>query len=117
MGPNFHSLLSAHHLIGAYFLTTESDKCMRLITRLYGTTIRDTINEPQARYHQLLGNPDSDICDLLSNRPSFDLSEYQQSFAESQYRAFNRIGEGKQVQAAIIGPAGTGNFYLLQVLI
>ena len=32
----FHSLLSAHHLIGAYFLTTESDKRMRLLTRLYG---------------------------------------------------------------------------------
>ena len=25
-GPKFHSLLSAHHLIGPYFLTTESDK-------------------------------------------------------------------------------------------
>ena len=30
--PKFHSLLSAHHLIGTYFLTTESDKCMRLLT-------------------------------------------------------------------------------------
>ena len=38
-GPKFHSLLSAHHLIGAYFLTTESDKRMRLLTRLYGITI------------------------------------------------------------------------------
>ena len=27
------SILSAHHLIGAYFLTIESDKCMRLLTR------------------------------------------------------------------------------------
>ena len=35
-GPKLHSLLSAHHLIGAYFLTTESDKRMRLLTRLYG---------------------------------------------------------------------------------
>ena len=35
-GPIFHSLLSAHHLIGAYFLTTESDKRMRLLTRFYG---------------------------------------------------------------------------------
>ena len=31
-----YSLLSAHHLIGAYFLTTEGDKRMRLLTRLYG---------------------------------------------------------------------------------
>ena len=36
--PNFHSLLSAHYLIGAYFLTAESDKRMCLLTRLY--TIR-----------------------------------------------------------------------------
>ena len=26
-GPKLHCLLSAHCLIGAYFLTTESDKC------------------------------------------------------------------------------------------
>ena len=36
VGPKLHSLLSAHRLIGAYFLTTESDKCIRLLTRLYG---------------------------------------------------------------------------------
>ena len=36
VGPKFHSLLSAHHLIGAYFRTTESNKHMRLLTRLYG---------------------------------------------------------------------------------
>ena len=30
------SLLSAHHLIGAYFFTSEDDKRMRLLTRLYG---------------------------------------------------------------------------------
>ena len=33
--PKFHSLLSAHHLIGVYFLTTESDKHICLLTRLY----------------------------------------------------------------------------------
>ena len=38
-GPNFHSLLRAHHLIGAYFLTTESDKHMRLLTKLYGIAL------------------------------------------------------------------------------
>ena len=36
-GPIFHSLLSAHHLTGAYFLTTESDRHMHLLTRLYGS--------------------------------------------------------------------------------
>ena len=35
----FNSLLSAHHLIGAYFLTTKSDKYMRLLTRLYGRLV------------------------------------------------------------------------------
>ena len=36
-GPKLHSLLSAHHLIGACFLTTESDKRTHLLTRLFGT--------------------------------------------------------------------------------
>ena len=35
--PKLHSLLSAHRLIGAYFLTTESSKRMCLLTRLYGS--------------------------------------------------------------------------------
>ena len=36
-GPKLHSLLSAHYLIGTYFLTTESDKRMHLLTRLYSS--------------------------------------------------------------------------------
>ena len=36
VGSTLPFLLSAHHLIGAYFLTTEGDKRMRLLTRLYG---------------------------------------------------------------------------------
>ena len=39
MEPKLHSLLSAHHLIGAYFLTTESDKHMRLLSRHYGICV------------------------------------------------------------------------------
>ena len=35
-GPKFHSPLSTHHLISAYFITTKSDKCMCLLARLYG---------------------------------------------------------------------------------
>ena len=43
VGPKFHSLLSTHHVMGAYFLTTtESDKCMRLLTRLYGILVIKT---------------------------------------------------------------------------
>ena len=44
VGPKFHSLLSAHRLIGACFLTTDSDKCMRLLTRLYG--MLSTLDNP-----------------------------------------------------------------------
>ena len=59
--------------------------------------------------------------DLLPSRPSFDLSEYEKSFTDSQCRAFkwinSQIDEHRQVQAAIIGPAGTGKSYLLQALI
>ena len=86
-------------------------------------TIGDSIDEPQAHVtDQLLGDPtDSDLGDLLPSRPSFDLSEYLKTFTESQYRAFNwiasQLDQGKQVQAAIIGPAGTGKSYLLQALI
>ena len=36
VGSTLPFLLSTHHLIGAYFLTTESDKRMCLLTRLYG---------------------------------------------------------------------------------
>ena len=39
-GPKLHTLLRAHRLIGACFLTTESDKHMRLLTRLYCNTGR-----------------------------------------------------------------------------
>ena len=35
VGSTLPFLLNAHHLIGAYFLTTEGDKRMRLLTRLY----------------------------------------------------------------------------------
>ena len=78
-------------------------------------TISDTIDEPQAHVtDQLLGDPRSDMGSLLPNR-SFDLCKYKQTFTESQYRAFNWItstfDEGRQVQAAIIGPAGTGKSY------
>ena len=36
-GSTLPFLLSTHHLIGAYFLTTKGDKRIRLLTRLYGT--------------------------------------------------------------------------------
>ena len=77
-------------------------------------TISDTIDEPQAHVtDQLLGT--------LTWVIYCPMSEYQKTFTESQSRAFNwissRIGERKQVQAAIIGPAGTGKSYLVQAMI
>ena len=62
VGSTLPFLLSAHHPIGAYFLTTEGDKRMRLITRLYGShnshsTVRHVILVQQAS-----GN----LCFLLS---------------------------------------------------
>ena len=80
-------------------------------------TISGTVDEPQARYRSTLGDPYSDVGDLLPNRPKFDLKEYEKTFTESQYKAFtwisSRIDEGKQLQVAIIGPAGTGKSYIL----
>ena len=80
-------------------------------------TFADSIDEPQTHVtDQLLGDPtDSDLRDLLPNRPSFDLSAYLNTFTESQHREFNwimsQLDQGKQVQVAIIGPAGTGKSY------
>ena len=85
-------------------------------------TIGNDIDEPRVHVSDhLLSSPDSDIGDLLSSRPSFDLSEYIRSFTDSQQRAFqwitSEIEHNRQVQAAVIGPAGTGKTYLLQALI
>ena len=44
-GSKFHPLLSARHLIGAHFLTTENDKRIRLLTRLYGMHVYTYIGE------------------------------------------------------------------------
>ena len=38
-GPKLHSILSTHRLKGTCFLITESDKRMRLLTRLYGNNM------------------------------------------------------------------------------
>ena len=58
---------------------------------------------------------------LLPSRSSFDLNQHLKTFMECQHRAFNwissQLDRGKQVQAAIIGPAGTGKSYLLQAFI
>ena len=41
-------------------------------------TVSDTIDEPQAHVtDQFLGDPDSDMGDLLPNRQSFNLSNYR----------------------------------------
>ena len=52
------------------------------------------------------------MADLLPSRSPFDLNQYLKTFTESQHRAFtwitSQLDQGKQVQAAIIGPAGMG---------
>ena len=62
-GPKFHSLLSTHPLIGAYFLTTESNKRMRLLTRLYCISQLPILSSPssQDRNH-LFANGAERVC-------------------------------------------------------
>ena len=100
------------------FITADEADCFMAEV----PTIGDSIDEPQAHVtDQLLGDPQSDMADLLPSRSSFDLNQYLKTFMESQHRAFNwitsQLDQGKQVQAAIIGPAGMGKSYLLQALI
>ena len=68
-----------------------------------------------------MGNPQSDLGSLLPSRPTFSVEEYRQSFTSSQHRAFDwlstAVDAAKQIQAAIIGPAGTGKSYLLNAVI
>ena len=52
--PIFHSLLSTHHLIGTCFLTTESDKRMRLLTRQYGSSKNLSMHSAMQFRQQLL---------------------------------------------------------------
>ena len=42
-GAKFHSLLSAHHLIGAYLITTKSDKLIHLLTAPHGHQLRSCL--------------------------------------------------------------------------
>ncbi len=69
----------------------------------------------------LLSDLQSDMGSLVPNRPSFCLEEYVLSFTGSQRRAYDWLSDAldgsQQVQAAIIGPAGTGKSYLLNRLI
>ena len=58
---------------------------------------------------------------LVPNSTSFSLDDRVQSFTDSQKQAFDWVSlaleGGNQIQAAIIGPAGTGKSYLLSALI
>ena len=65
--PKFHSLSSAHHLIGTYFLTTRSDKRMCLSTRLYGIFFQGymyvwSIEQVQTKRKGLAGSTRSMLC-------------------------------------------------------
>ena len=77
-------------------------------------TINDSIDEPQAQVtDQLLGNPDSDKGDLLPNRPSFDLNEYQ----KHSLNPSTELTIGSALKLVMVNrcklPAGTGKSYLL----
>ena len=52
------SFISAHFLLNTYFLTVQTYKCMRLITRVYGMTVMTYVNvhAVHSRMH-LYGHP------------------------------------------------------------
>ena len=70
---------------------------------------------------QLFGDPDGDLGSLCPPKPPSSVQDFQKSFTESQPRAFwwisKELDEGRQIQSAIIGPAGTGKSFLLNAVI
>ena len=70
---------------------------------------------------QMLDTASSDPGNLVPRPTQVSLDDLIQTFTESQLRAFqwvkDKLDSNEQVQAAIIGPAGTGKSYLLKGLI
>ena len=65
---------------------------------------------------------DAETCDLgISGTSETPLEDLVGTFTESQLRAYrwieSQLNGGKQVNAAVVGPAGTGKSYLLKGLI
>ena len=78
--------------------------------------------EPQAKVtDQMLGDPSTDLGNMVPNRAPFSTDDYLASFTPSQRRAFDwtvaAMDSRSQIQVAIVGPAGTGKSYLLNALI
>lgn len=78
--------------------------------------------EPQAKVtDQMLGGPDTDFGNMIPSKASFSADDYLASFIPSQRRAFEwttaALDSHKQIQVAVVGPAGTGKSYLLMALI
>ena len=63
VGSKWHSLLSALCLIGAYFFTNKSDKCMHLLTGLYSTSMCEIARHPLVK--QVLRKLPSSIWAML----------------------------------------------------
>ena len=70
---------------------------------------------------QLFGDPDGDLGSLCPPKPPSSVQDFQKSFTESQGRAFRwiskQLDEGRQIQSAIVGPAGTGKSFLINAVI
>ena len=78
--------------------------------------------EPQAKVtDQMLGGPDTDFGNMIPSKASFSADDYLASFIPSQCQAFEwttaALDSHKQIQVAVVGPAGTGKSYLLMDLI
>lgn len=69
----------------------------------------------------MLGDPQSDLGDLVPPAADVDVQNFINTFTESQLRAYRwvegQFEQGRQVHATIVGPAGTGKSYLLKGLI
>lgn len=68
----------------------------------------------------MLGDPDTDLGDMIPTRSGLCIQDYIHTFTPSQQRAFDwvtsQLDQSRQIQAAIVGPAGTGKSYLLNPL-
>ena len=66
----------------------------------------------------MLSDPQGEFDGPTSKSHTNDLTSIVSTFTESQSRAFrwveSQLADGKQIRAAIVGPAGTGKSYLLR---
>ena len=76
-------------------------------------------DEPQSTVADyMLSDPQGEFDGPTSKSHTNDLTSIVSTFTESQSRAFrwveSQLADGKQIRAAIVGPAGTGKSYLLR---